>query len=58
VQRNRPLGPEARDLAAGVHAGIGARRADDADVVVEQPGERVLEVTLHRRTVGLALPPA
>jgi hypothetical protein len=58
AQRNRPLGAKARDLTARVHAGIGARCAGDRGLVLEQPRERFLEVTLHARAVDLALPPA
>ena len=58
VERDRAVGVEARDLTARVHAGIGARRADDLDLVLQQLGERLLEVLLHRRPVRLALPAA
>src|SRR5450755_3191132 len=56
VERNRPLGPKQRDLPARVHTGIGARCADDLDLVREQLRETFFEVLLHRRAVELALP--
>ncbi len=49
---------ERRDLAARVDAGVGPRGADHGGRRVEQAGERVLEVALDGRTVGLALPSA
>jgi len=58
VERDRALGAKARDLAARVDAGVGARRAGDRDLVSQQPGERGLELALHRRAVVLALPAA
>ena len=58
VQRNRALGAEARDLAARVNPGVGARRPGDRHLVIEQLRERLFEVLLHGGAVRLSLPAA
>src|SRR3569832_1319013 len=56
MERNLPRGRERDDLTARVHAGIRARRTGDADLVLDDLRECLLEVLLHGRAVQLALP--
>src|SRR3569833_327977 len=56
MERNLPLGRERDALTSRVHAGIRARRTGDADLVLDDLRERLLEVLLHGRAVQLALP--
>jgi hypothetical protein len=56
VGGDRPLGAEARDLAAGVDARVGPRGAPRRGALADQLLDRVLEVALHRRRAVLTLP--
>ena len=47
---------EMHDLAAGVHAGIGATGTDDVDAFIGDPCQRLLQTLLHPESGLLALP--
>ena len=51
-------GIEVNDLAEGMHTGIGAAGAVHSDRVIRHPGQRPLQLTLHRagRRLRLQLP--
>src|SRR5207244_8407306 len=51
----RTLRAEVDDLSARVHSGVGAAGTGDPERFAADPAERLLELRLHRRRVGLDL---